>query len=107
LARELQEDGATTADGRLNAVIANERVKTSVKTKIWNGQDLRNQSEMPARARQLCDDVMRVIENNGEVTLPSGLPAEPLFTKRQRQLARLIVWALIFAGLLVVARAIK
>jgi hypothetical protein len=75
LARELQEDGATTADGRLNAVIANERVKTSVKTKIWNGQDLRNQSEMPARSRQLCDDVMRVIENNGEVTLPSGLPA--------------------------------
>ncbi len=74
----------------------NEQVKTSVKTKIWNGQ-----------ARQLCDDVMSVIENNGEVTLPSGRPAEPLFTKRQRQLALLIVWALIFAGLLVVAKAIN
>jgi len=68
-------------------------VKTSVKTKIWNGQ-----------ARQVCDDVMSVIENNGEVTLPSGRPLEPLFTKRQRQLAQLIVWALIFAGLLVVAK---
>ncbi len=74
----------------------NEQVKTSVKTKIWNGQ-----------ARQLCDDVMSVIENNGEVTLPSGRPAEPLFTKRQRQLALLIVWALIFAGLLVVAKVIN
>jgi len=71
-------------------------VKTSVKTKIWNGQ-----------ARQVCDDVMSVIENNGEVTLPSGRPLEPLFTKRQRQLAQLIVWALIFAGLLVVAKVIN
>ena len=76
--------------------MANEQVKTSVKTKIWTGQ-----------ARQLCDDVMSVIENNGEVTLPSGRPLEPLFTKRQRQLALLIVWALIFAGLLVVAKAIN
>ena len=75
---------------------ANEQVKTSVKTKIWTGQ-----------ARQLCDDVMSVIENNGEVTLPSGRPAEPLFTKRQRQLAQLIVWALIFSGLLVVAKIIN
>ena len=54
-----------------------------------------------------CSDVMSVIENNGEVTLPSGHQAEPLFTKRQRQLAQLIVWALIFAGLLVVAKAIN
>jgi len=96
LARELQEFAATPVDGRLNAVIANRQVKTSVKTKVWTGQ-----------ARQLCDDVMSVIENNGEVTLPSGRPLEPLFTKRQRQLARLIVWALIFAGLLVVAKAIR
>ena len=96
LARELQEFAATPVDGRLNAVIANEQVKASVKTKIWNGQ-----------ARQLCDDVMSVIENNGEVTLPPGRPLEPLFTKRQRQLAQLIVWALIFAGLLVVAKAIN
>ncbi len=76
--------------------MANEQVKTSVKTKICTGQ-----------ARQLCDDVMSVIENNGEVTLPSRRPLEPLFTKRQRQLARLIVWAVIFAGLLVVAKAIR
>ena len=82
--------------GRLNAVIPNEQVKTSVKTKIWNGQ-----------ARQLCDDVMSVIENNGEVTLPSGRRLEPLFTKRQRQLAQLIVWVLIFSGLLVVAKIIN
>jgi hypothetical protein len=74
----------------------NEQVKTSVKMKIWNGQ-----------ARQLCNDVMSVIENNGEVTLPPGRPLEPLFTKRQRQVAQVIVWALIFSGLLVVAKVIN
>lgn len=43
---------------------------------------------------------MSVIENNGEVTLPSGRPAEPLFGKRQRQLFLLVVGALIFVGVL-------
>jgi hypothetical protein len=52
-------------------------------------------------------DVMSVIENNGEVTLPPGRPLEPLFTKRQRQVAQVIVWALIFSGLLVVAKVIS
>ena len=50
---------------------------------------------------------MSVIENNGEVTLPPGRPLEPLFTKRQRQVAQVIVWALIFSGLLVVAKVIN
>ena len=88
--------------------MANEQVKTSVKTRIrYNGREFGNQNQMPEDVRRLCDDIMSVIENNSEVTLPSGRPLEPLFTKRQRQLARLIVWALIFAGLLVVAKAIR
>jgi len=83
-------------------------VNINVKTRIrYNGREYASQNQIPDDIRQICDDVMSVIENNGEVTLPSGLPAEPLFTKRQRQLARLIVWALIFAGLLVVAKAIR
>ena len=80
----------------------------NVKTRIrYNGREYASQNQIPDDIRQICDDVMSVIENNGEVTLPSGRPLEPLFTKRQRQLARLIVWALIFAGLLVVAKAIR
>jgi hypothetical protein len=64
---------------------------------VVNGRELTNQKE---DARNLCDDVMSVIENNGEVTLPSGRPAEPLFGKRQRQLFLLVVGALIFVGVL-------
>ena len=80
----------------------------NVKTRIrYDGQEYANQNQMPEDVRRLCDDVMSVIENNGEVTLPSGRPLEPLFTKRQRQGALLIVWALIFGGLLVVAKAIN
>ena len=64
---------------------------------VVNGRELTNQKE---DARNLCDDVMSVIENNGEVTLPSGRPAKPLFGKRQRQLFLLVVGALIFVGVL-------
>ena len=46
---------------------------------------------MPADVRKLCDDVMGVIENNGEVTIPNG-KSEPLLTKRE------IVVVGLFAG---------
>src|SRR5438552_18814185 len=55
----------------------------SVKTRfVFNGQQFANQEAMPADVRKLCDDVMGVIENNGEVTIPNGEP-EPLLTKRE------------------------
>jgi hypothetical protein len=80
--------------------MANEQVKTSVKTKIWKRQNLRNQSEMSADARQLCNDVMSVIENNGEVTLPVCHWSDSFVTKRKSQSIVLIVGALILAGIL-------
>lgn len=46
-----------------------------------NGQKFANEADMPADVRKLCDDVMDVIENNGEVTIPNG--KEPLLTKRE------------------------
>ena len=75
-------------------------MKTSVKTKIWNRQNLRNHKEMPADSRKLCDDVMSVIENNGEVTLPVSYWSDSLVTKRKSQSIVLIVGALILAGVL-------
>ncbi|PYL36744.1 MAG: hypothetical protein DMF35_00975, partial [Verrucomicrobia bacterium] len=42
-----------------------------------------NEDAMPADIRKLCDDVMGVIENNGEVTIPNGKRSEPLLTKRE------------------------
>jgi hypothetical protein len=49
---------------------------------VFNGEPFANEDAMPADVRKLCDDVMGVIENNGEVTLPNG-KSEPLLTKRE------------------------
>ena len=56
-----------------------------------NGQKFASEAEMPADVRKLCDDVMGVIENNGEVTIPNG-KSEPLLTKREMTIVA------IFAG---------
>jgi hypothetical protein len=49
---------------------------------VFNGEQFANEEAMPADVRKLCDDVMGVIENNGEVTIPNGR-SEPLLTKRE------------------------
>ena len=52
------------------------------KSTFINGQKFAIEADMPADVRKLCDDVMEVIENNGEVTIPNG-KGEPLLTKRE------------------------
>lgn len=47
-----------------------------------NGQSFAGEDEMPADVRKVRDDVMSVIENNGEVTIPNG-KSEPLLTKKE------------------------
>ena len=69
---------------------------------VFNGELFANEDAMPADVRKLCDDVMGVIENNGEVTIPNG-KSEPLLTKRE------IAVVAIFAGgiaVLVLARLV-
>jgi hypothetical protein len=58
---------------------------------MLNGEQFANEDAMPADVRTLCDDIMGVIENNGEVTIPNGKP-EPLLTKRE------IAVVAVFAG---------
>jgi hypothetical protein len=69
---------------------------------VFNGEQFANEDAMPADVRNLCDDVMGVIENNGEVTIPNG-KTEPLLTKRE-----ITVVALFAGGIvaLVVARLV-
>ena len=69
---------------------------------VFNGEQFANEEAMPADVRKLCDDIMGVIENNGEVTLPNG-KSEPLLTKR-----KLAVVALLAGGIvaLVLARLV-
>ena len=49
---------------------------------VFNGQQFADEEAMPPDVRKLCDDVMGVIENNGEVTIPNG-KTEPLLSKRE------------------------
>ena len=58
---------------------------------VFNGEQFADEDAMPADVRELCDDVMGVIENNGEVTIPNG-KSEPLLTRRE------IVVVAVFAG---------
>jgi hypothetical protein len=49
-----------------------------------NGQKFTSEEAMPPDVRKLCDDVMSVIENNGEVTIPNGAQnRERLLSKRE------------------------
>jgi hypothetical protein len=69
---------------------------------VFNGQPFANEQEMPPDVRKLCDDILGVIENNGEVTLPNG-KSDPLLTKRELAIVG------VFAGgivALVVARLV-
>jgi len=74
---------------------------------VANGREFADENEIPEDVRRLYGDVMSVIENNGEVTLPCGSLSAPVFTKRQRQLVMLVVGGLILVGLLVVTKAIN
>jgi hypothetical protein len=70
---------------------------------LFNGKTFANENEMPSDVRKLYDDVMSVIENNGEVTIPNSEEPEPILSKRE------VVIVALFAGgiaVLVLARMI-
>ena len=74
----------------------------SVASKIRNGQKSVSEEATPATVRKVRgqttdDDVMSVIENNGEVTIPK---AEPLLTKKE-----IAIVAAFGAGILALALA--
>ena len=50
---------------------------------VVNGQSFASEDAMPGDIRKLCDDVMGVIENNGEVTIPNDQKSDPLITRRE------------------------
>jgi hypothetical protein len=50
---------------------------------VVNGQSFASEDAMPGDVRKLCEDVMGVIENNGEVTLPRDQRSGQLLTKRE------------------------
>jgi hypothetical protein len=83
--------------------LAYEKALREVPTRInfvLNGEHLGN-AEMPANVLGLCDDVMNVIENNGEVTIPNGEHHEPLLSKKEIAIVALFAGGIVA---LVIAR---
>jgi hypothetical protein len=70
---------------------------------LFNGKTFANEDAMPSDIRKLYDDVMSVIENNGEVTIPNGKKSEPLLSKQA-----IVVVALFGGGIvaLILARLV-
>ena len=47
-----------------------------------NGQEFGSENELPEEVRNFAEDVINLVQNNGEVTLPvSSHSSEPLATK--------------------------
>jgi hypothetical protein len=68
---------------------------------ISNGRELENDEAMPANVRRLCHDIMSVIENNGEVTLPSSAASGQFVTKR-KSLLFAVIGVMLGAGVFLV-----
>ena len=66
---------------------------------VFNDHEYTDPAEMPDGVRQLCEDVMSVIENNGEVTLPIFSAGGPRVTKGQRLVILLVLGAVTLAVL--------
>lgn len=49
---------------------------------VVNGQTFNSEDAMPSDIRNLCEDIMGVIENNGEITIPNQPDSSPLLSKR-------------------------
>jgi hypothetical protein len=70
---------------------------------VFNDHEYADPAEMPDGVRQLCEDVMSVIENNGEVTLPIFSAGGPRVTLGQRRIILLVLSAVILAALVFLA----
>ena len=70
-----------------------------------NGREFGSENEMPEEMRNFADDVINLVQNNGEVTLPvSSRSSERLITKQQMKLIVIVAGALILAALMIVAK---
>jgi hypothetical protein len=70
---------------------------------VFNDQEYSDPADMPDGAGRFCEDVMSVIENNGEVTLPIFSAGGPRVTKAQRRIILFILGAVILAALAFIA----
>jgi hypothetical protein len=73
-----------------------------------NGQEFGSETEMPEEMRNFAEDVIALVQNNGEVTLPVfSRSSAPRVTKGQMKLILAVAGALILGALTIVATSIR
>jgi hypothetical protein len=80
------------ARAAMDKAIATGAVRERFAKITLNGQEVAGGDQ---NVQKLYDDVMKVIENNGEVTLPSSRSSDPLIAKTQIVLVAIFVSALV------------
>lgn len=73
---------------------------------VFNGQECASENEMPPDERKAYHDIMSVIQNKDQVTLPSGQRSEGLLTKGQIKFILFLIGLLAVFILLVITRRI-
>ena len=86
-----------------NQALRNPTVVTAHKIVI-NGHEFTGETDLPAGQKKLYDDVLALIEDNGEVTLPGTHPAESWLTAGQTRLVVLLAGLLALAALVILSR---
>jgi hypothetical protein len=71
---------------------------------VINGQEFAGEMDLPPGEKKLYDDVLALIQDNGEVTLPGVHHAEPLLTPRQTRLVLFLAGLLALAALVILSR---
>ncbi len=75
---------------------------------VINGREFGSENEMSNDMRNFYDDMINVVQNNGEVTLPIvSRSSNPLITRGQMKLILLVAGALILAALVIAAKSIS
>ena len=82
---------------RAPAIVTSHRI-------IINDQEFAGETDLPADQKRIYDDVLALIQDNGEVTLPQAGRTEPWLTAGQTKLVLFLAGLLVLAALAILSR---
>ena len=71
---------------------------------VINGDEFASEMDLPPGQKKIYDDVLALIQDNGEVTLPGVHHAEPLLTPGQTRLVLFLAGLLVLAAVVILSR---
>ena len=97
--RELPAEARAAYDKamRAPAIVTSHRITI-------NGEEFAGETDLRAGQKQIYDDVLALIQDNGEVTLPQADRTEPWLTPGQTKLVLLLAGLLMLAALAILSR---